>query len=130
MAPLFLADPLSARALAAVRRSAGAWVTSGHARDEVRQVIARQLGLGALTAGEADSARANFAQWRARAAATVEITSSDLLTAFTLVKRKNLDLPAALAVHLGVVWRLGLALCTFDARLSAAAKAAGIRLAA
>ena len=122
---LFAVDTFTSRARAVLKLPNLIAMVSAFAATEFASVLARRVRTGALTAGEAHLAFANFDGWTARAAQRLEIFPGDLVFAETYLRRLDLNLRAPDAIHIAIAQRVGATLVTFDDKMAAAAKMLG-----
>lgn len=126
--PLVLTDAFSARATALLRTLNTALIISDWAGLEVSNVIARQARIGAIGRDESLAAIENFDLWRGKATSIAETSALDVAVATQFVRRPDLTLRGPDALHLAITQRVGAVLCTFDARMGAAATSLGLTL--
>ena len=122
---MFAADVFTVRAMAFVRGARPTVLLSDFAAAEFASAIARKVRTGALSAGEALSAFANFDAWAAAQAARVQVVPADVSSAEGFVRRLDLNLRAPDAINVAMALRLGADLATFDERMAEAARALG-----
>lgn len=127
--PLFIKDTFSARALTLLSTLNEAPLVSDWAALEVSNVVTRQARVGALSPEQAQAVLLNVDIWCGRSVSAVEISPLDVSIATSLVRRQDLTLRAADAVHIAIAQRLGATLCTFDLRMAEAAKIMNLRVA-
>lgn len=124
---LFTVDASNARADAALRNAADVIVISNFAATEFASAVARKLRVGTVTASEARTAFTNFDTWVAAAAQSVDVTASDIADAQAFLRRLDLTLRTADAIHIAAARRLDAALLTFDNKMATCAKAIGCK---
>ncbi len=129
LVPLFLADPFTQRAEALLRTESVAPIIADWAALEVSNVISRRVRIQALAGVDAARILADFDVWRGRAAVPAETGRADVALAIQFVRRFDLALRGADALHIAIAHRLGARLFTFDERMAKAAQALGVLLA-
>jgi predicted nucleic acid-binding protein len=97
---------------------------------EFASVVARLARMNRFTMDEARDTFTLFDNWRARSANEVEVTSADIRTATTVIRRLDLNLRAPDAINLAIALRLGAALATFDRRMTENARTLGLAISA
>lgn len=97
------------------------WVTV-----EFQSAISLKLRTGQIEATIRSGGERLFSRYVADHFATVEVPHADFMRASTLIGREALTLRAGDALHLAIVERLGLEICTLDRQLFAAASAIGV----
>lgn len=122
----FVEDPNSERAAELIAGSRDALVVSDWAALEVSNVAARLMRIGDLSAKVGRRVLADFDSWRARFAVQAETTGADVALAAHFVRRSDVAVRAADAVHIAIVQRLGALLLTFDAKMAKAAGKLGV----
>jgi predicted nucleic acid-binding protein len=128
LVPLFVVDPLGARAEKAVSDLRDIAVVSDFSAAEFSAVIARRVRTRDLRPKEARMAFSNFDVWCMRHTQFFQMERTDLLGAMSMIRRLDLSLRTPDAVHLAIVQRLGCKLLTFDRTMAAAARAIGVEL--
>lgn len=127
---LFALDAFSERAESWLRDAAPALVVSDFAAAEVASAMARRVRSQDLTADEARAAFAAFDAWTARETTRVRTAAADIAAAEACLRRLDLTLRTPDALNIAIAQRLDAALATFDAKMSAAARALGVEVAA
>lgn len=122
---LFVPDTLSAKATAAVSALSDPIALSDIAALEVGSSIARLARSRELTEREANTALSDFDAWAA-AHGRLEIQATDVAVATGFVRRFDVNLHGADALHVAMAMRAGAALLTFDAKMKANAKKLGL----
>ena len=107
---------------------ASLWV-SEFASAEVSSALSRLARMGHLTSQDAQHALVDYDAWVATAANLIDVESSDVRLATTIVRRFDLMLRAPDALHLAICRRLGATMATLDHRLVTAARALDIEVA-
>lgn len=123
-------DALTARAEQFLRRWRPALVVSDLAAAEFASAISRRVRAREMTADSAWHALSTFDAWTARAASRVDLAPCDIATASAYLRRLDLPLRTPDAIHIAMAQRLDCELLTFDAQMSASARALGTRVAA
>jgi predicted nucleic acid-binding protein len=122
---LFVPDTLSAKATAAVAALSDPIAVSDIAALEVASSIARLVRSRELTEREARAALSDFDAWAAPHA-RLEIEATDVAVATGFVRRFDINLHGADALHAAMAMRAGAVLLTFDAKMKANAKKVGV----
>jgi hypothetical protein len=122
-------DDFNSRAEAFVRRHRPVPIVSDFASVEFASAVARRVRMKDLTAAEARKAFQNFDDWKTGPVNAVQISSTDLTAAETSLRRLDLALRAADAIHIAIAGRLGAELATFDDKMAGSARALGVKLA-
>lgn len=126
---LFTVDASSARADEALRKAPDLIVISNFAGAEFSSAVARKVRVGSVTAAEARTAFANFETWSGLAAQRANIASSDIAEAQAFLRRLDLTLRTADAIHIAAARRFDAMLLTFDDKMAACARALGCTVA-
>ncbi|MEJ0024413.1 MAG: type II toxin-antitoxin system VapC family toxin [Rhizomicrobium sp.] len=127
---LFLDDPFSERADAALRGKGLSLVVSDLAGAEFSSAVARHVRMGELSATEAQQAFADFDRWCLSSTERSEAHPVDMRIAQSLVRSLLYTLRTPDALHIAVAQRLGAELATFDQRMADCARAVGLPVAA
>jgi predicted nucleic acid-binding protein len=122
---LFIPDALSARATAAVASLPDPVTVSDLAALEVSSSIARLARSREVTEREAKAALTDFDAWAAPRG-RLEVQATDVAVATGFVRRFDINLHGADALHVAMAVRAGAALLTFDAKMKANAKKVGL----
>jgi predicted nucleic acid-binding protein len=123
---LFVADALSSRADSLLKTVAEPPVVTNFAAAEFSSGVARRVRTGEMNVHQARAAFSDFDLWIGEHAERSEINSSDVMAATSLVRRLDLPLRAADALHIAAAQRLGTTLATFDEQMAASAETVGI----
>ena len=125
LVPTVVEEPASAavRAYLATRPDR---LISDFAAAEVASALSRLVRTGLLTAVEGAARLADFDAWRAAVSSPADIHAADARLAFAYVRRFELMLRAADALHLAIANRLQATLVTLDRRLQRAAGELGV----
>jgi predicted nucleic acid-binding protein len=126
---MFVSGALSARADAYILDHKPAAVVSSLAAAEVASALGVKIRRGEIDVPRARGSFAAFDAWRSRAAAVCEVTDADVLVANSHLRRLDLPLRTADAIHLAIAERLRTPIATFDAQIMASALALGLSLA-
>ena len=105
-------------------------VVSDFAAAEFASAVARRVRMGRLDPDDAGAVFADFDAWIERAAGRVEIQAADVAAAASFIRRLDLNLRAADAIHIGIAGRVGAILATFDAKMANSALSLGVPVAA
>jgi predicted nucleic acid-binding protein len=100
-------------------------IISDFAAAEFASVIARQVRTKEFSAGSARDAFSSFDSWIARAAQPVEFGPLDVRTAEAFLRRLDLPLRTADAIHIAIARRIGASIATYDKKMAACARALG-----
>lgn len=125
---LFAIDPHNARADRTVGDLHDDLAVSNLSVAEFSSVIARRVRTHDLHASEARTAFANFDIWCTRNTSPVEIETTDISAATTLMRRLDLTLRTPDALHIAVAQRTGCTLLTFDTGMAKVARALGVEV--
>lgn len=126
MLPMLFKEPASAAVdafVATVQQEV--WV-SDFAAAEVGSALSRLVRTAHLHATDAAARLSEFDIWRAAMTSPVDIQASDARLAYVYIRRFDLHLRAADALHIAVARRLDAALVTLDRRLAIAARELGV----
>jgi len=127
---LLTADTFNARAEEFVASFMPIPVLSDLASAEFASVIARRFRMKILTEAEARDALSAFDAWAASEVSWVECTPADIARATAFMRRLDLSLRTADAIHIAIAQHAGATLATFDAQMLAAARVLGVPIAA
>jgi predicted nucleic acid-binding protein len=128
LVPLFIDDNFSERAEALL--SAGAEpVVGDFAGAEFASVVSRKVRERRLTVAEGQNAFVTFDAWMSRVQGPVETTAADVSAATAILRRLDLPVRTADALHLAIAGRLASELATFDAKMAESARRLGLALA-
>jgi hypothetical protein len=122
---LFVPDSLSARASALIGALSDPIVVSDLAELEVASAIARMTRAKELSPAAANHALANFDAWIATQS-RFDIHPADVAAAGRYVRRFEINLHGADALHVAMAARAGASLLTLDAKMKANARKAGV----
>jgi uncharacterized protein len=123
---LFVNDTHNERAEKALAGQYDDLIVSNLSGAEFSSVIARRVRTRDLLASEARTAFANFDIWCARHIRLIDLDSTDIAGATTLVRLLDFPLRTPDAVHLAMTRRIGCSLMTFDRAMVKAARSLGI----
>ncbi|MGD9815363.1 MAG: type II toxin-antitoxin system VapC family toxin [Hyphomonadaceae bacterium] len=126
---LFVNDPLSQRAHAAIAAADAGLIVSDFASLEFGASIQRFARGKLITGKDARSALQEFDRWTAVSCERAETMGSDIVDAAVLVRRDDLALRGSDAVHVAIVQRLAARLLTFDRKMASNAKRLGLAVA-
>ena len=101
-------------------------LVSEFAAAEVASALSRLVRMRLLAAADAAARLADFEAWRAAASSPIDIHAADARLAYAYVRRFELMLRAADALHLAIATRLEASFATVDRRLEQAARQLGI----
>jgi predicted nucleic acid-binding protein len=122
---LFIPDPLTATATAALAKLREPLVVSDLAALEFASTVARKVREGALSAKDGRIVLANFDAWIA-VAERVQLESSDVAGADAIVRRFDINLHGSDALHVAVADRMSASLLTLDGKMKANTKKFGL----
>jgi predicted nucleic acid-binding protein len=122
---LFIEDSMSQRAHEIVAGLSDAIVVSDLTALEFVSAVARRARAKDIGAKAAAEAIADFDFWAA-AVARIDTEASDLAQADRLVRRFEINLHSADAIHVAIATRLGASLLTLDSKMKASAKKLGL----
>jgi predicted nucleic acid-binding protein len=100
-------------------------VVSDLAAAEFASAFARRVRMKLMTADEARSAFATFDTWVARETGLARIDAADVASAAAFLRRLDLTLRTADAIHIAIAQRIDAELLTFDDTMAASARALG-----
>jgi predicted nucleic acid-binding protein len=120
-------DDFNSRAEAFVRRHRPLPIVSDFASVEFASALARRVRMKDLTPAEARKAFQTFDSWKS-GVSPAQVSSADLSAAETRLRRLDLGLRTADAIHIALARRLGADLVTFDDKMAASAKALGVKI--
>jgi uncharacterized protein len=126
---LFVIDPSSARAEAFLSAHPEIVVVSDLGGAEFSSAVGRRVRTRDLTREDGQLAFSNFDTWVARSAYPEEITTADIDAANRVLRRLDINLRTADAVHIAISRRLDATLVTFDRSMAADARALGTAVA-
>jgi len=126
----FSDDPFTPRADAFLDKYEDVLIISDFAAAEFASVIARQVRTKEISAATAHDAFSSFDSWTARAAESVEFGPLDVRTAEGFLRRLDLPLRTADAIHIAIARRIRASIATFDEKMARAARALGTAVAA
>ena len=119
-------EPASAATRRFLRAHREDRLISDFAAAEVASAISRLVRMRLLTEEEGSARLADFDAWRAAASSAADMHAADARLACIYVRRLELRLRAADALHLAITRRLDSTLVTLDRRLAIAAQELGI----
>ncbi len=125
LAALFTDDPFSERADTLLSEKQSGFLISDFGGAEFSSVVARRVRTNELSITQAREVLSDFDARISRVSKRVEINSSDVRAADTMLRRLDLPLRAPDALHIAVVQRLGAELATFDEKMAACARTLG-----
>jgi uncharacterized protein len=126
---LFIDDTFAARADKALRAAGTVAVISDYAATEFASSIARNFRMKLLTKSQANDVFSDFDSWSQSAVDIVEMDTSDVRSAETMLRRLDLTLRAPDAIHIAISQRIGARLATFDKKMADCARVLGASLA-
>lgn len=122
-------DTQTSRAETYLQANPAELVVSDLGAAEFASAMARRVCTGELGKSEARAAFILLDNWSIHAFRRVDTTTTDIKLAENFLRRLDLTLRTADAIHLAIAYRLGVALVTFDNKMATAAPALGIALA-
>jgi len=126
---LMTQETSTARAETFIRANKQPLSTSDLAAAELASAISRLVRMKEITKAEAAGIFKKFDQWRLQSTRIISLESSDILGAETYLRRLDLTLRAADAMHIAMAKRAGATLVTFDIKMATSAAAIGLPLA-
>lgn len=126
---LFAKDLFTQRADDFLRRERPALTVSDFAKAEFASAIARRVRTSELSEKEGRDAFAAFDVWTARAVRSIAVSSADIATASTFLRRLDLPLRTPDAINIAIAERTGCALLTFDRKMADNATVLGVSIA-
>jgi predicted nucleic acid-binding protein len=118
---LLTLEPLSDRAVGFAQQNPFPPLTSDFAF-----AISRRVRMHELTRRQGQFALATFDDWASDKVRWIEVSSVDIALATSSLRRLDLSLRTADAIHIAVAERLGATLVTFDQRMAAASRTLGV----
>jgi uncharacterized protein len=125
---LFVVDIHNDRADQAVKGLHDDLIVTNLSAAEFSSVIARRVRTRDLHGSEARTAFANFDTWCGRHTSRVEVENIDISAATNLMRRLDLPLRTADAIHVAIAQRLDCTLLTFDREMARIAQNLGIEV--
>lgn len=126
---LFAKDPFTQQADDFLRRERPTLTVSDFAKAEFASAIARRVRTSELSAKEGRDAFAAFDVWTARAVRSIAVSSADIATASTFLRRLDLPLRTPDAINIAIAERAGCMLLTFDRKMADNATVLGVSVA-
>lgn len=126
---LFLPDPLSARAHAAVAAQSAPLIVSDYVGLEFASTIMRLVRAKVVAAKDAKEALSEFDAWAVANCERAETLAADIASANALVRQVGVALRTPDAVSVAIAQRLGAALLTFDKKMAGNARRLGVSIA-
>jgi predicted nucleic acid-binding protein len=123
---LLTLEPSSSRAVSFSQQNPAPPVASDLAAAEFASAISRRVRMRELTRRQGQFALTTFDDWAAERVRWIEVAPVDIAVATGSLRRLDLSLRTADAIHVAVAQRLGATLVTFDQRMAAVARALGI----
>lgn len=124
---LFVREPASARVATQMAELDDVIVVSDLAALEFASVVARNMRGSLLSPSDANEALADFDLWTV-GAERVETTAADIASADVIVRRRDINLHGADAIHVALALRSGAILFTLDAKMRNNAKRLGLTI--
>jgi uncharacterized protein len=126
LVPMLVQEPASASIDRFLEALSDRPVVSDFAAGEVASALARLVRMALVTAQDAHERLADFDAWRAGDAQRVEVLNSDAEQAALFVRRFDLGLRMADALHLAIAQRQAFSLVTLDERMVTAGHTLGV----
>jgi uncharacterized protein len=123
-------DVFTTRADTYIRSHAPILIVSDFADAEFASVIARRVRMREVTRQTARAVFAELDAWVVRNTERAETTSADVAAATQALRRLDLTLRTADALNIAIAQRINATLMTFDDKMTFAAKALGVPVAA
>lgn len=124
--PLFVNDAHSKRARALFGATSQILIISNFAAAEFASGLSRLVRMSELGADIARNTFAAFDAWTVQATQRIEIETSDIAAAESLLRRLDVPLTTPDALHISVAQRLRLEIATLDSRMAATATRLGL----
>ena len=122
---LFLPDPQTAKAVAAVGKLSDAVLVSDMAALEFASTVARKVRGGELAAKDGAIVLSTFDSWIG-VAMRLSTEGADIVAADGIVRQFDVNLHGADAVHVAMAQRVGASLLTLDGKMKANARKLGV----
>ena len=126
---LLTVEPLTARADEFINRMREPLLVSDLASAEFASAICRRVRMREISLDQAHSDLSDFDVWSLRATDRVELNAADVATATAFLRRLDLALVTADAIHIAAARRLAATLVTFDRQMADSARALGAAIA-
>jgi uncharacterized protein len=126
--PLFIEDAFSSAAKDLILSSDDDHIMSDWAILEVTSIVRKSARAGVITEIEAISLLHHFDHWAITSTQPINVEQADFKRANDIVRRGDMAVRAADALHLALTARSGSKLATFDKGMSKAAKVMGLAL--
>jgi uncharacterized protein len=123
---LLTREPSSDRAAAFAAQNPDPPIASDLAAAEFASAVSRRVRMHELTRRQGRFALATFDHWAADRVQWVEVSPADIAVATSALRRLDLSLRTADAIHIATAQRLDATLVTFDQRMAASARTLGI----
>lgn len=123
---LFADDAFTPNARQFLKSEMPLLLVSDFARAEFASAIAKRVRVGQFGMNGARLALSNFDAWLPQAAQPVSMVSADIKVAEAYLRRLDLTLRTADAIHIATVQRIGATLLTFDKKMAECARVLGI----
>jgi uncharacterized protein len=123
---LFANDTFTPNARQFLKSEKPLLLVSDFACAEFASAVAKRMRVGQFVIEEARLALSNFDAWVPQAAQQVRITYADIQVAEAYLRRLDLTLRTADALHMAMVERIGATLLTFDRKMAGCARVLGI----
>lgn len=125
---LLTLEPSSERAVDFALRLSAPAIASDLTAAEYASAISRRVRMRELTRQQGQFALETFDDWSDKAR-WVAVSANDIAIATGFLRRLDLPLRTADAIHIAMARRLAAALVTFDLRMAEAARALGVMVA-
>ena len=122
---LLTLEPFTARADAFIANMREPLLVSDLASAEFASAISRRVRTREVSLDQARSDLSDFDVWVLRSTDLVEVDASDVATATAFLRRLDLPLVTADAIHIAAARRLAATLVTFDRQMAESAHALG-----
>jgi predicted nucleic acid-binding protein len=123
---LFANDTFTPNARQFLKSEKPLLLVSDFACAEFASAVAKRLRVGQFDFNEARLALSNFDAWLPQATQPVNMTSADIKVAEAYLRRLDLTLRTADALHIVIVQRIGATLLTFDKKMAECARVLGV----
>jgi len=126
---LLTLEPTSERAATFARQHPDPPFASDLTAAEYASAISRRVRMRELTRRQGQFALTTFDDWASDKARWIEISTHDIALATSFLRRLDLSLRTADAIHIAMAQRLAAALVTLDLRMAEAARILGVAVA-
>jgi len=129
LVPLVAPDSLAGQAEAFFGKIKTPLSVSDLAAAEVASAVSRKVRMREVPVPAAEEVLRTFDSWITAAATAIRITGADIAEASGYLRRLDLNLRTADAIHIAAARRLALTLATFDRNMAESARTLGVAVA-